>query len=96
MRALGFRDMVESTLAGVAGVAAGASDDGTFELEGVAGNGGSGRWVGGAGGAGIGTDPLAYCLSSSSHRARRSWRSWFGRRRLRAGAGVLGVQVTLA
>lgn len=43
-----------------------------------------------------GPEPPAYCLSSSSHRARRSWRSWFGRRRLRAGAGVLGVQETFA
>lgn len=43
-----------------------------------------------------GEPPVAYCLRSSSHRARRSWRSWFGRRRLRAGAGVLGVHVTPA
>lgn len=49
-------------------------------------------WATGVGGP----EPLAYCLRSSSHRARRSWRSWFGRRRLRAGAGVLGVQVTFA
>jgi nicotinamide mononucleotide (NMN) deamidase PncC len=40
MRVLGFRDTVESMLAGVA---TGASEDGAIELEGVAGNGGSGR-----------------------------------------------------
>lgn len=39
---------------------------------------------------------LAYCLRSSSHLARRSWRSWFGRLLLRGGAGVLGVHGTLA
>lgn len=39
---------------------------------------------------------LAYSFKSSSHRARRSCRSWLGRRRFRAGAGVLGVHVTLA
>lgn len=43
-----------------------------------------------------GEPPVAYCFKSSSHRARRSWRSWLGRRRLRAGAGVLGVHVTPA
>lgn len=43
-----------------------------------------------------GAEPSAYCLSSSSHRARRSWRSWLGRRRFLAGAGVLGTQVTFA
>jgi hypothetical protein len=43
-----------------------------------------------------GAEPVAYCLRSSSQRASRSWRSWLGRRRLRAGAGVLGVHVTPA
>ena len=45
---------------------------------------------------GEGTEPSAYCFNSCSQRASRSWRSWFGRLRLRAGAGVLGVQVTFA
>lgn len=40
MRVLGFRDTVESMLPGVA---TGASEDVAIELEGVAGNGGSGR-----------------------------------------------------
>lgn len=39
---------------------------------------------------------VAYSFKSSSHRARRSCRSWLGLRRFRAGAGVLGVHVTLA
>lgn len=43
-----------------------------------------------------GEPPAAYCCSSFSHRARRSCKSWFGRRRFRAGAGTLGVHVTLA
>lgn len=38
----------------------------------------------------------AYSFRSSSHRANLSCRSWLGRRRLRAGAGVLGVHLTFA
>lgn len=32
------------------------------------------------------------CLNRASHRANLSSSSWFGRRRLRGGAGVLGMQ----
>lgn len=39
---------------------------------------------------------VAYSDSNSSHRASLCCRSWFGRLLLRAGAGVLGVQATLA
>ncbi len=48
------------------------------------------------GSAWAGTLPSAYCLSSCSQRASRSRRSWFGRRRLCGGAGVLGLQAILA
>ena len=37
-----------------------------------------------------------YCLKRLSHRASRSWRSRLGLMRWRGGAGVLGVQTTLA
>lgn len=47
-------------------------------------------------GEGEGGFAEAYSFKSSSHRARRSWRSWFGLLRFRAGAGVLGVHVTFA
>lgn len=56
----------------------------------------SGFGDGGLAGGGEGGFAVAYSFNSSSHLARRSWRSWFGRRRFRAGAGVLGVQVTFA
>lgn len=56
----------------------------------------SGFGDGGFAGGGEAGFAVAYSFNSSSHRARRSWRSWFGLRRLRAGAGVLGVQVTFA
>lgn len=40
--------------------------------------------------------PEAYSLRSSSHLASRSWRSWLGRLRFRAGAGWLGMHWALA
>lgn len=39
---------------------------------------------------------VAYCFSRASHLASLSCKSWFGLLRLRAGAGVEGVHVTLA
>lgn len=39
---------------------------------------------------------VAYSCSNSSHRAKRCCKSWLGLLLFRAGAGVLGVQVTPA
>jgi hypothetical protein len=41
-------------------------------------------------------EALVYVLMRASHRASLSWRSWCGLRRLRGGAGVLGVHPTPA
>src|SRR4051794_33927914 len=72
-------------------------DDLDCELCDAGGSATAAPTLGGALAVGLGAgapslDVCAYCLSSSSHLASRSCRSWLGRRRFLAGAGVLGMQ----